>query len=92
MKKYILEVKNLTKKFGDFTAVDNVSFSIKEGSIVGLLGPNGAGKTTTIQMLLGILTPTSGNIKYFDKDLVENRSEILENVNFSPLSRTRASE
>jgi len=54
----ILTVKNLTKRFGKFTAVNNISFSLKEGEILGLLGPNGAGKTTTIQMLLGVLTPT----------------------------------
>ena len=58
MDKIIVEVKNLTKKFGGFTAVDDISFTINEGEIVGLLGPNGAGKTTTIQMLLGFITPT----------------------------------
>ena len=79
----VLIVNNLTKKFADFTAVDNISFSIKTGEIVGLLGPNGAGKTTTIQMLLSVLTPTSGEIIYFDKNLNHNREEILEKVNFS---------
>jgi ABC-2 type transport system ATP-binding protein len=54
-------VKNLTKKFGDFTAVDNVSFSVEVGEVFGWLGPNGAGKTTTIRMLLGLMTPTSGS-------------------------------
>ena len=54
-------VKNLTKKFGDFTAVDNVSFSVEAGEVFGWLGPNGAGKTTTIRMLLGLMTPTSGS-------------------------------
>ncbi|MDR3573542.1 MAG: ABC transporter ATP-binding protein [Anaerolineaceae bacterium] len=54
-------VKNLTKKFGDFTAVDNVSFSVNAGEVFGWLGPNGAGKTTTIRMLLGLMTPTSGS-------------------------------
>lgn len=83
MSKHILEVKNLTKKFGNFTAVNNISFSMKEGEIVGLLGPNGAGKTTTIQMLLGVLAPTSGSVSYFGKDLKTNREEILEKVNFS---------
>ncbi len=78
----VIQVNNLTKKFKDFTAVNNISFSIKEGEIVGLLGPNGAGKTTTIQMLLGVLTPSSGEIKYFGKNLKTHR-EILENVNFS---------
>lgn len=79
----ILGVKNLTKKFGSFTAVDNISFELQEGEILGFLGPNGAGKTTTIQMLLGVLTPTSGSIKYFDKDFNRHREEILEQVNFS---------
>ena len=79
----VLEVKNLTKKFGKFVAVDNISFSLKEGEILGLLGPNGAGKTTTIQMLLGVLTPTKGTILYFGKELNENREEILEKINFS---------
>lgn len=79
----ILSVSNLTKRFKDFTAVNNVSFDLKEGEILGLLGPNGAGKTTTIQMLLGVLTQTSGTISYFGKDLKTNREEILENVNFS---------
>jgi ABC-2 type transport system ATP-binding protein len=79
----ILEVKNLIKKFNKFTAVDNISFSLKEGEILGLLGPNGAGKTTTIQMLLGVLTPTSGEIIYFGKNLKSHREPILEQVNFS---------
>lgn len=79
----ILEVKNLTKKFGNFVAVDNVSFSLKEGEILGMLGPNGAGKTTTIQMVLGVLTPTGGEIKYFGKPFLNNRQETLEKVNFS---------
>ena len=79
----ILNVSGLTKKFGDFKAVDNISFSLKEGEILGLLGPNGAGKTTTIQMLLGVLTPTLGEIKYFDKNLISHREEILEQINFS---------
>ena len=79
----ILEVKNLTKKFGKFIAVDNISFSLKEGEILGLLGPNGAGKTTTIQMLLSTLTPTFGSINYFGKDLNKHREEILEQLNFS---------
>ncbi|MDH7476266.1 MAG: ABC transporter ATP-binding protein [Microgenomates group bacterium] len=83
----ILQVKNLTKRFGPadsgFLAVDNVSFSLKEGEILGLLGPNGAGKTTTIQMLLGVLTPTAGDIFYFGKNLKTAREEILTEINFS---------
>ena len=79
----ILKVTNLTKRFKNFVAVNNISFELKKGEILGLLGPNGAGKTTTIQMLLGVLTPTKGGIKYFGKDLWANREEILEQVNFS---------
>jgi ABC-2 type transport system ATP-binding protein len=78
-----LEVKNLRKKFDNFTAVDNISFSVNEGEIVGLLGANGAGKTTTIYMLLGLLTPTSGSIYYFGKDFSQKREEIMHSVNFS---------
>lgn len=79
----VLEVKNLTKKFSDFTAVDNLSFSIKEGEILGLLGPNGAGKTTTIYMLLDVMTPTRGDILYFGKSFNKDRSGILKKVNYS---------
>ncbi len=79
----VIEVKNLTKDFGDFRAVNDLSFSIEEGKITALLGPNGAGKTTTIQMLLDIITPTSGSISFFGKDLHTNKEEILSKVNFS---------
>ncbi|MDO8503407.1 MAG: ABC transporter ATP-binding protein [bacterium] len=79
----IIEVKNLTKKFNGVTAVDGISFEIYEGEITGLLGPNGAGKTTTIQMILDLITPTSGAIRVFGKDIRENREEILNKVNFS---------
>lgn len=78
-----LTISHLTKQFGTFRAVDDISFHVGEGEILGLLGPNGAGKTTTIQMLLGVLTPSSGKISYFGKNLAEHRSEILERVNFS---------
>lgn len=79
----VLEVSNLTKKFGNFTAVDNISFSLEEGEILGMLGPNGAGKTTTLQMLLGALSTSGGQIRYFGKDLAHNREDILEQINFS---------
>jgi ABC-2 type transport system ATP-binding protein len=58
-----IEVQDLTKKFGDFVAVDNLTFTVPRGEIFGFLGPNGAGKTTTIRMLLGLLTPSHGSIK-----------------------------
>ena len=79
----ILKVDKLIKRFGEFMAVDTVSFSIREGETVGLLGPNGAGKTTTIQMLLGITTPTSGIITYFGRDFEKHRPEILQKINFA---------
>ena len=83
MSQKVLEVIGLTKKFGKFTAVNNISFDIKEGEILGLLGPNGAGKTTTIHMLLDVMDPTNGSISYFGKPLKGNRSEILKKLNFS---------
>lgn len=79
----IVEVRDLTKRFGAFTAVDGVSFEIQPGEILGLLGPNGAGKTTTIQMLLGLITPTAGEIRMFGLDLAMHREAILGQVNFS---------
>ncbi len=78
-----LKVDGLTKQFGDFKAVDNISFSVKEGEIVGFLGPNGAGKTTTIQMLLGITTPTAGSIAYFGHDFFRYPRRALEKINFT---------
>jgi len=84
----ILEVKGLTKRFGEFVAVDNISFSVKEGEVVGFLGPNGAGKTTTIQMLLSITTPTSGTIYYFDKDFFKDPQYCLSRINFTSAFNT----
>ncbi len=79
----IVEVKLLTKFFKALKAVDNVSFRLEPGEILGLLGPNGAGKTTIIHMLLGLTTPTSGSIKIFGLDLEKHRSAILQQANFS---------
>lgn len=81
----VLEVKNLKKNYGNFKAVDGISFSVNRGEIVGLLGPNGAGKTTTINMILGLLTPTAGSIKVFGMPLEEKRSEIAERTNFDAI-------
>src|SRR3989339_768029 len=77
-----IEVKNLTKKFGSFTAVNNISFEIKEGEIFGFLGPNGAGKTTTIRMLCGLLTPTSGYGKVGGFDIAKQGEKIKENIGY----------
>lgn len=79
----LLEVKDLTKTFKKSHVINGISFDMKEGEILGILGPNGAGKTTTLQMLLGILTPSSGSIKIFDQELSTHKSAILEKMNFS---------
>ena len=67
----MIEAQNLTRRYGDFTAVHGISFSLAEGEIVGMLGPNGAGKTTTIRMITGFLPPTSGKVTVAGKDLVD---------------------
>ena len=79
-----LEVKNLKKKFKDFTAVKNINFYIDEGQTLGVLGPNGCGKTTTIGMLLGLIKPSSGEI-LIDGENFENlnREKILSQFNFA---------
>ncbi len=65
MTEYAIKLNNLTKKFGDFTAVDNLSLHVEEGEIFGFLGPNGAGKSTTIRMLCTLAQPTSGSATCF---------------------------
>jgi ABC-2 type transport system ATP-binding protein len=79
----VLEVKNLRKVYRDITAVDDVSFAVNSGEIVGLLGPNGAGKTTTISMILSILEPTEGTIHIAGLDVARDRSKALSRTNFA---------
>src|SRR5437867_1829248 len=69
----MIEVKNLTKKFGNFVAVDNISLNVKRGEIFAFLGPNGAGKTTTIKMLTTLLKPTSGEIFLNGNNVIKNQ-------------------
>jgi ABC-2 type transport system ATP-binding protein len=86
MDEKVLEVKNLKKYFYKpklVKAVDGVSFSVAKGEIVGILGPNGAGKTTTIQMLLGVLTPTDGEIFYFGQKFTGKEDKIKKQINFA---------
>ena len=79
-----LEVKNLEKKFNSFRAVNNINFKINDGETLGLLGPNGCGKTTTIGMLLGLITPSSGEILIDNTNLENlNREKILSDFNFA---------
>ena len=79
----VLSVENLSKKYGNTIAVGGISFSIKRNEIVGLLGPNGAGKTTTINMVLGVLEPTSGSIYIEGIDVARQRSKALNCTNFA---------
>lgn len=79
----VLDVRDLRKIFGSFTALDSLSFTIQPGEIVGLLGANGAGKTTAIHIILGLTTPTSGTVRVFGLDIARHRTEILQRCNFS---------
>jgi ABC-2 type transport system ATP-binding protein len=79
---YAVEVVDLTKRFGDFTAVDGVTFNNRQGEIFGFLGPNGAGKTTTIRMLLGLLRPTAGHATVLGYDIVRQSEEIRRNIGY----------
>jgi ABC-2 type transport system ATP-binding protein len=72
----IIEVKNLTKKFDDFVAVDNISFSVEKGEIFAFLGPNGAGKSTTIKMLTTLLSPSEGILTLNEHDVKKNPDEV----------------
>lgn len=77
-----IEVKGLTKKFGNFTAVDNISFQVPEGKIFGFLGPNGSGKSTTIRMLCGVLTPSSGSAEILGYDVGKNVDKVKHNIGY----------
>ena len=79
-----IEIKNLTKKYKDKVAVNNISLNIKEGELFALLGVNGAGKTTTIKMLCGLILPTEGNITIEKMDMKKNTLKIKEILNVSP--------
>jgi ABC-2 type transport system ATP-binding protein len=79
----VLSVRDLRKQYGATVAVDGVSFEVNRNEIVGLLGPNGAGKTSTINMILGVLEPTSGTILVEDLNIATKRSQVLERTNFA---------
>ncbi|WP_291119655.1 ABC transporter ATP-binding protein [Empedobacter sp. UBA7248] len=84
----VLEINQLTKKFGSFTAVNNVTFSVEKGNVYGLLGPNGSGKSTTLGMILNVINPTAGSWKWFDKepdnDSLKKIGAIIESPKFYP--------
>jgi ABC-2 type transport system ATP-binding protein len=79
----VVKVQNLRKQFEKFWAVDDISFDIPRGQVLGLLGPNGAGKSTTIQILLGLITPTTGTVTLFGLDPWKDRVSVLQRANFS---------
>lgn len=82
MAKTVVHAEGLTKQFGDFVAVDHVSFEIKEKEVVGYLGPNGSGKTTTIRMLLGLLLPTAGRATVLDADIQLEPEKVRRQVGY----------
>lgn len=79
---HVIEVEGLTKKFGDFTAVDAISFHVNKSEIFGFLGANGAGKTTAMKMLIGISNPTSGDAQVAGYDVYKNANKIKENIGY----------
>ena len=86
MPRAAVETRELTKKFGSFTAVDHITMSIEEGSVYGFLGPNGSGKSTTIRMLCGLLAPTSGVGLVLGMDLAREGRKIKDQVGYMPRS------
>lgn len=80
MSDYIIETRNLTKKFGKFLAVNQVNLLVPKGGIYGFLGPNGAGKSTTIRMLLGLIKETKGEVKVFNQSIKDDRIAILSRI------------
>ena len=80
----MIEVKNVTKKYGKVVAVDNISFTIKDGEIIGLLGPNGAGKSTTMNMITGFIEPTDGTIMINGNDISKKAKKAKKQIGYMP--------
>ena len=80
----MISVSNLTKKFGNFTALDNLSINVKKGEVLGFLGPNGAGKSTTMKMITGFIKPTNGTIKIKDMNVETNQIECKKLIGYLP--------
>ena len=80
----MIEVKNVTKKYGSFTAVDNISFDVKDGEVVGFLGPNGAGKSTTMNMITGFIEPTDGQIIINGNDISKKPKKAKKQIGYMP--------
>jgi len=77
---------NVTKRYGDLTAVDNLNLEIRKGEVLGLLGPNGSGKSTTMKMMLGLIAPTSGTVNVLGYDVVRNPIEVRRRIGYVPES------
>src|SRR5512139_3811031 len=82
MSEPVILVENLTRRFGDFVAVDHINFQVEAGEIVGYLGPNGSGKTTTIRMLLGLLAPSDGNATVLGYDVHKQSEQVRARVGY----------
>ena len=82
----MIELAHVSRSFGSFRAVDDISFSIRTGEIVGLLGPNGAGKTTTMRMITGFLTPDSGTVSIGGRDIREDEKTAKRKIGYMPES------
>jgi len=82
MNEIAIEIKDLNKKYKNTLAVKNINFTVNKGSIIGLLGPNGCGKSTTIGMILGLIKPTSGSVIINNKNIENNRTDLLQKMNF----------
>src|SRR5271170_4000440 len=85
---FAIEVENLTKRFGDFVAVDGLNFSVEHGEVFGLLGPNGAGKSTLIRMLTTLVPPTSGTARINNFDIVRQPNEVRQSIGVIPQAMT----
>ena len=80
----MIEVKNVSKKYGDFFAVDNISFDIKDGEVIGFLGPNGAGKSTTMNMITGFIEPTDGEIIINGNSMLDKPKKAKKDIGYMP--------
>src|SRR5437870_946208 len=79
----VLRTEKLTKRYGELVALDGLDLRIERGEVVGLLGPNGAGKTTTVNLVLGVLSASSGRVLLFGQDLQRHRTQLLRRINFA---------